>query len=81
MPIEDAGPLLRKAFEIAEDSGGTANMGTLANTLRRLDSSFDSRNYGKRQLIDLIQAFEDEFRVVRPAGAAPGHVVVRRAGR
>jgi uncharacterized LabA/DUF88 family protein len=78
-PVEDALPLLKKAFAIAENEEGFAHMSQLHSALRRLDSAFDSRTFGKRQLIDLVRMFPRDLEVWHPRGEAAGVVVVRRA--
>jgi uncharacterized LabA/DUF88 family protein len=78
-PVEEALPLLKKAFAIAENEEGFAHMSQLHAALRRLDSAFDSRTYGKRQLIDLVRMFPRDLEVWHPRGEAAGVVVVRRA--
>ena len=78
-PVEEALPLLKKAFTVAENEEGFAHMSQLHSALRRLDSAFDSRTYGKRQLIDLVRMFPRDLEVWHPRGEAAGIVVVRRA--
>jgi hypothetical protein len=78
-PVDEALPLLKKAFAIAENEEGFAHMSQLHSALRRLDSAFDSRTYGKRQLIDLVRMFPRDLEVWHPRGEAAGIVVVRRA--
>jgi uncharacterized protein (TIGR00288 family) len=43
-------PVLRRAFDMAEQEDGWALLGTIGQYLRQLDPGFDSRTYGFRQL-------------------------------
>ncbi len=57
----DPMPLLRRAFEMAVQEDGWANLGTLGFYLRQLDPSFDPRNYGFKQLSQLIKSHSHSF--------------------
>ena len=73
-------PLITKAFEMTVTEEGLAHMSAVGGAMHRLDASFDHRAFGKKQLIDLVEAFPAEFSVERPSGARRG-VVVRKVKR
>lgn len=56
-------PLLEKACEMASGDDGWAVLSDFGNALRKLDPSFDPRSYGHTQLLKLIQAHKDKFRI------------------
>lgn len=56
-------PLLEKAWEMASGDDGWAVLSDYGNSLRQLDPSFDPRSYGHNQLLKLIQAHSDKFRI------------------
>ena len=55
-------PLLKNAFDMAEQEDGWAFLGTLGGRLRQLDPGFDSRTYGYNQLSQLVKAQKDYLR-------------------
>jgi uncharacterized LabA/DUF88 family protein len=56
-------PLLKNAFDLAEQEDGWAFLGTLGGRLRQLDPGFDSRTYGFNQLSQLVKAQKDTFEI------------------
>src|SRR5271157_1166379 len=54
-------PLLKNAFDMAEQEDGWAFLGTLGGRLRQLDPGFDSRTYGYNQISQLVKAQKDTF--------------------
>lgn len=56
-------PLLRQAFEIAVQDDGSATLSALGNALRHIDSSFDPRTYGVKQLSALLKAHSKVFKI------------------
>jgi hypothetical protein len=48
--------LIKEAINSASEEDGWANLGTVGSYLNRLDSSFDSRNYGFPKLSKLIKS-------------------------
>lgn len=52
----EAGDLLMRAFDDAENDDGGAYLGALGSALLKLDPSFDARTYGFRRLSDLVSA-------------------------
>ncbi len=52
----EAGDLLMRAFDDAENDEGVAYLGALGSALLKLDPSFDARTYGFRRLSDLVSA-------------------------
>ena len=56
-------PLLKNAFDMAEQEDGWAFLGTLGGRLRQLDPGFDSRTYGYNQLSQLVKAQKNTFEI------------------
>jgi uncharacterized LabA/DUF88 family protein len=56
-------PLLKNAFDMAEQEDGWAFLGTLGGRLRQLDPGFDSRTYGYNQLSQLVKGQKDTFEI------------------
>lgn len=54
-------PLLRQAYDIAEQEDGWARLDMMGNALYQLDPGFDPRTYGHRQLSRLIASYKDIF--------------------
>jgi hypothetical protein len=69
--------LLRAAVEDAEGEDGWADMGAVGNILYASSPDFDPRNYGKRQLVTLLEALSRDFDVNRPPEGQPGAIRVR----
>ena len=61
--MNDPLPLLKNAFDMAEQEDGWAFLGTLGGRLRQLDPGFDSRTYGYNQLSQLVKAQKDTFEI------------------
>jgi len=57
----DPVPLLRGAYEMAQQEDGWANLGTIGFYLRQLDPGFDPRTYGFKQLSQLIKSQAGRF--------------------
>ncbi len=53
--------LLEEAFEMASEKDGWASMGQLGVYLRQLEAGFDPRNYGFKQLSQLLRAYSHLF--------------------
>lgn len=56
-------PLLESAFDMAAGDDDWASLSDIGNALRQVDPSFDPRTYGHSQLLRLIQAYKNEFRI------------------
>ena len=56
-------PLLKNAFDMAEQEDGWAFLGTLGGRLRQLDPGFDSRTYGFNSLSQLVKAQKNTFEI------------------
>ena len=54
-------PLLIQGFEMAAKEEEWVHLGLMGNTLRRLDSAFDSRTYGYQKLQALIKDYPETF--------------------
>ncbi|OGS48016.1 MAG: hypothetical protein A3K68_00810 [Euryarchaeota archaeon RBG_16_68_13] len=76
----DALQILRRAFDNVAGDEDRVHLGALADALRKLDSAFDPRTYGKSKLVDLMLALPDTFAVERPHKPGIGAVYVRRKG-
>lgn len=61
LPVEDALPLLKKAFELSIQEDGWAYLSSVGNALRSLDPSFDQRSYGCFSLKALISKLPGSF--------------------
>jgi uncharacterized LabA/DUF88 family protein len=61
--MNDPLPLLKNAFDMAEQEDGWAFLGTLGGRLRQLDPGFDSRTYGYNQLSQLVKAQKNTFEI------------------
>jgi uncharacterized LabA/DUF88 family protein len=59
----DLNLILKKAFEMAVQDNGWASLGIMGTRLRQLDSSFDTRTYGYKQLSQLMKANRDKFEI------------------
>jgi uncharacterized LabA/DUF88 family protein len=57
----DPMPLIRQAYEIAQQEDGWARLDHMGNALYQLDPGFDPRTYGHRQLSRLISNYKDLF--------------------
>lgn len=65
--------LLRRAFDIAtQDDDGWVHLGSLGSALQRIEPSFDSRNYGFKNLSLLIKSIPKyvEVKGVKKTGAS-----------
>ncbi len=76
-PPKEAVELLRGAVEDAEGEDGWADVGAVGNILYANNPDFDPRQYGKRQLVALIESLRSDFEVKRPAEGQSGAVGVR----
>jgi uncharacterized LabA/DUF88 family protein len=54
-------PLIRQAYEIAQQEDGWARLDHMGNALYQLDPGFDPRTYGHRQLSRMIASYKDLF--------------------
>jgi hypothetical protein len=70
--------LLAAVDESADDSGW-ANLGTVGSYLNKVQSDFDSRDYGFRKLSDLVAARPDVVKVERRRANGQDVVYIRRA--
>ncbi|HVM72318.1 MAG TPA: NYN domain-containing protein [Anaerolineales bacterium] len=57
----DPMPIIRQAYEIAQQEDGWARLDHMGNALYQLDPGFDPRTYGHRQLSRLIASYKDLF--------------------
>lgn len=72
----DPMPLLRQAFDMAEQEDGWAFLGTLGHHLRQLDPGFDARTYGHSQLSTLIRARSKDFEVREQKSSEEGNTSI-----
>ena len=59
----DPMPIIRQAYEIAQQEDGWARLDHMGNALYQLDPGFDPRTYGHRQLSRLIAKYKDFFQM------------------
>ncbi|HUR26016.1 MAG TPA: NYN domain-containing protein [Candidatus Thermoplasmatota archaeon] len=77
MPPREEIELLRSAVEDAEGEDGWADVGGVGNILYANNPEFDPRNYGKRQLVALLESLGSDFEVHRPPEGQRGGSRVR----
>lgn len=68
-------PALMRAVEMAAQEDGWASLGAVGNFVQQLDSGFDPRTYGFKQLSLLIGSFPDKFEV-RKTGKRGGQSAI-----
>jgi hypothetical protein len=76
-PPREAVELLRGAVEDAEGEDGWADVGGVGNILYANNPDFDPRQYGKRQLVALLESLGSDFEVHRPPEGQRGGSRVR----
>lgn len=76
-PPKEAVELLRSAVEDAEGEDGWADVGGVGNILYANNPDFDPRQYGKRQLVALLESLRSDFEVHRPPEGQRGGSRVR----
>ncbi|MEA3137810.1 MAG: hypothetical protein QOC71_2091 [Thermoplasmata archaeon] len=76
-PPKEAVELLRGAVEDAEGEDGWADVGGVGNILYANNPDFDPRQYGKRQLVALLESLRSDFEVHRPPEGQRGGSRVR----
>jgi Fe-S-cluster formation regulator IscX/YfhJ len=59
----DPMPIVRQAYEIAQQEDGWARLDHMGNALYQLDPGFDPRTYGHRQLSRMIASYKDLFQM------------------
>lgn len=60
-PVQEALPLLKKAFELAAQDDGWAFLSSIGASLRSLDPTFDHRTFGCPSLRALVECFSKEI--------------------
>lgn len=75
-PPGEALPLLLRAWEASARENGWADFAAFAQKLYQFQPSFTSKDYGKRQLMDLVESF-DAFEF-EPPTRGPGQTFVRK---
>jgi hypothetical protein len=76
LPVAEALPVLRKAFDLSVQENGWANLGALGSSLRKLDPSFDHRTYGCSSLKILITKSSHAIQTREDKKANGGSVVL-----
>jgi uncharacterized LabA/DUF88 family protein len=69
--------LLKEAFEIVQTEDGWAHLASLGTQLRQLDPGFDPRNFGYKQLSQLIKAQKGLFEIRYEDDKGPSAVFVK----
>lgn len=59
----DPMPIIRQAYEIAQQEDGWARLDHMGNALYQLDPGFDPRTYGHRQLSRMIASYKEIFQM------------------
>ena len=59
----DPMPIIRQAYDIAQQEDGWARLDHMGNALYQLDPGFDPRSYGHRQLSRLIASYKEIFQM------------------
>jgi hypothetical protein len=59
----DPMPIIRQAYEIAQQEDGWARLDHMGNALYQLDPSFDPRSYGHRQLSRMIASYKEIYQM------------------
>ena len=59
----DPMPIIRQAYEMAQQEDGWARLDHVGNSLVQLDPGFDPRTYGHRQLSRLLSSYKDLFQM------------------
>ena len=62
-PVTDWTQQAAQAIEMSAQEDGWAHLGTVGSVLRKLDSAFDARSYGHKQLSFLFRSRDDLFEV------------------
>jgi hypothetical protein len=73
----EALPILGKAFDSVVADDGRADLGDLGKALWKLDPSFDSRTYGRSQLMGLLKMLPETFVIERSDEKGHSSVFVR----
>ena len=55
--------IVKKTMDIIESEGEWINLSDIGNQIKRVNSSFDPRTYGKKKLSDLIKTRQDHFEI------------------
>ncbi len=56
-------PIIRQAYDIAQQEDGWARLDHMGNALYQLDPGFDPRTYGHRQLSRMIASYKEIFQM------------------
>ncbi|MYC28800.1 MAG: NYN domain-containing protein [Chloroflexi bacterium] len=70
LPVSDWTQTVSRAIEMSEQENGLALLAAVGSYLRQLDSSFDARSYGHRQLSLLVKSRADLFETQEPRNGA-----------
>ena len=57
--IEDCNPVIDKAFDMSVGEADETYIALVGNNLRKLKSSFDTRDYGFKKLTDLFKSLKN----------------------
>lgn len=76
--LTDPESLLKEAFDMAVQDDGWAFLGVVGERLLQLDSSFDSRTYGFKQLSQLIRAHNNIFEIEeKKSRSGPSQIYIK----
>ncbi len=65
---------LKKAIREVADAEGWVHLGSFGSRMNKLDKDFDTRKFGFKKLIDMIQSREDLFEATERPGKKPNTV-------
>lgn len=69
--------LVKRAFDISYQEGGWVHLGTLGQSLQRIEPSFDSRTYNQKNLSLLIRSLPEYFIIKGEKETGPSSIYIR----
>ena len=69
--------LLKKAFDMAVTEDGWAHLAMIGTHLHKLDPGFDPRTFGHKQLVQLIESYNNLFEIKRTKKKGPTAVYAK----
>ena len=73
--LPDWTKMVERAIEMGESDDGWVFLGTVGHNLRQMDSAFDPRTFGHRQLSQLVRSAPDTFDVREDGNGAGASVI------
>jgi len=72
--------LLTKALDQSQCEDGSCLLSQVGISLHKIDPGFDSRTYGKKKLLDLVEMFPDTFDVSQNPMGGPMTICLKNGG-